>query len=147
MRIRRKSRRPPVMMTCPRSCGSSVTADYDLYCTCPILYFYVDRQTVRMLPYFRDTYNMSLFYMQTDPPPTTAGSLADRLIEDGRGLTRLIGLVSVKHHSSSQFTGYTYTHTHTHISIYFLQMMRSIGSVKRRCMSGSISSMVACLSE
>ena len=59
------------MMTCHRSCGSAMTADYRLFCTCPILFFHASPQVVSMLPYFRNGYDMGRFYLQTEAPPTT----------------------------------------------------------------------------
>ena len=80
------------MMTCHRSCGSALTADYRLFCTCPILFFYARPQILRMLPYFRNGYHMGSFYLQTHPPPVST-TVNERIAARG-GLIRLIHAVS-----------------------------------------------------
>ena len=125
--IRKKSVRPPVMMTCHHSCGSAMTADYRLFCTCPILFFHASPQVVSMLPYFRNAYDMGHFYLQTEAPliPSTTPSMPCR-----GGIFGTLAKVSADNEN-------LYTKEHTKLICTCSSFFQLIIAVRSRSRTGS----------
>ena len=56
MRMIYHHHQPYAWPSCPSSCEEGFTADWKQWCSCPVLYFILSPEYVRLLPSFREQY-------------------------------------------------------------------------------------------
>ena len=94
MRMIYRHHQPYAWPSCPSSCEEGFTADWKQWCSCPVLYFILSPEYVRLLPSFREQYWGGVMGRQpTNLAPVTFPAVTQTPIDFGSWKSRALHIM------------------------------------------------------